>query len=45
MGVALEVWSGMFHVYQMASFVPETKKAVAHITEFVLQNLNRAELA
>jgi hypothetical protein len=34
----------MFHVFQMASFLPETKKAVAHIGEFVQQNLNRAEL-
>jgi monoterpene epsilon-lactone hydrolase len=42
--VTLEVWSGMFHVFQMASFLPETKKAVEHIAEFVLQNLNRAEL-
>lgn len=42
--VTLEVWNGMFHVFQIASFLPEAKKAVAHIAEFVLQNLNRAEL-
>lgn len=42
--VTLETWNEMFHVFQMASFLPETKKAVRHIAEFVSQNLKRSEL-
>jgi acetyl esterase/lipase len=42
--VDLEVWNGMFHVFQLVPFLPETKEAVAHIVEFVRQNLNRAEV-
>jgi len=38
-GVTLEVWDEMFHVFQLVPFLPETKKAVGRIAEFVLQNL------
>ena len=37
--VTLEIWDGMFHVFQVISFLPETKRAVGHIAEFVSQNL------
>jgi monoterpene epsilon-lactone hydrolase len=42
--VTLEIWDEMFHVFQMARLLPETKKAVAHIAEFVSRSLVRAEL-
>ena len=35
--VTLEVWEGMFHVFQMLPFLHETKQAVGHIAEFVAQ--------
>lgn len=35
--VTLEVWEGMFHVFQMLAFLPEAKEALSHIAEFVLQ--------
>jgi acetyl esterase/lipase len=41
----LEVWDGMFHVFQMISLLPETKEAVEHIGDFVSQNLRGAERA
>jgi len=37
--VTLEVWDGMVHVFQLIPFLPETKKAVEHISEFVSENL------
>ncbi len=37
--VTLEIWDGMVHVFQLIPFLPETKKAVEHISEFVSQNL------
>jgi acetyl esterase/lipase len=36
--VTLEIWDQMFHVFQMISFLPETKKAVGNIAEFVAHN-------
>jgi monoterpene epsilon-lactone hydrolase len=33
--VTLQVWEGMFHVFQMIPFLPETKKALGQIGEFV----------
>jgi acetyl esterase/lipase len=33
--VTLQTWEGLFHVFQMFSFLPETAKAVAQVTEFV----------
>ena len=41
--VTLEIWDEMFHVFQMARFLPETKEAVEHITRFVSHNLRTAE--
>ncbi len=41
--VALEVWDGMFHVFQMVAVLPETQEAVANIAEFVTTCLNKAE--
>ncbi len=37
--VTLEIWDEMFHVFQLVSFLPETKKAMGNIAEFVSQNL------
>jgi acetyl esterase/lipase len=42
--VTLEILNEMFHVFQLVSFLPETKTAVGKIAEFVSQNLNRSEL-
>lgn len=33
--VTLDVWDEMFHVFQLVSFLPETKKAVEQIAAFV----------
>ena len=38
--VTLEVWEGMFHVFQTVSFLPETKKAVQRLAEFTAQCVN-----
>ena len=35
MAVTLQTWEGLFHVFQMFSFLPETARAVAQVTEFV----------
>jgi acetyl esterase/lipase len=37
--VTLETWDGMFHVFQMFPFLPETKRAVESIATFVAQRL------
>ncbi len=37
--VTLEIWDEMFHVFQLVSFLPETKKAMERIAGFVAQNL------
>jgi acetyl esterase/lipase len=37
--VTLEIWDGMFHNFQLLQFLPETKKAMKHIAEFVSQRL------
>lgn len=39
--VTLEIWDEMFHVFQLIPFLPETKKAIESIAEFVSQNLAR----
>lgn len=40
--VTLEIWNGMFHVFQMIWFLAETKKAIGHIAEFVSRGLTSA---
>lgn len=42
--VSLEVWEGMFHVFQMVSFLPETKKAMQQIALFVFKRFNNSEV-
>lgn len=42
--VTLEVWDEMFHVFPLFPFLPETKKAVGHIAEFISQHLDVARL-
>ena len=37
--VSLEIWDEMFHVFQLISFLPETKEALAQITNFTAQNI------
>ena len=37
--VTLKIWDEMFHVFQLIPFLPETKKMVDSIAEFVSQNL------
>ena len=33
--VTLQTWEGLFHVFQMFSFLPETARAVAQVAEFM----------
>jgi monoterpene epsilon-lactone hydrolase len=33
--VNLETWEGMFHVFQIISFIPETKQCLDHIAGFI----------
>ncbi len=40
--VTLEIWDEMFHVFQLIPFLPEAKKAVGSIAEFVSTNLKRS---
>ena len=35
--VTLEIWDEMFHVFQLISFLPETRKALLQIAKFVVQ--------
>ena len=37
--VTLEIWDEMFHVFQMVPILPETKRAVKSIAEFVSKHL------
>jgi len=37
--IALEIWDEMFHVFQMFSFLPDTKRAMESIAKFVYRNL------
>jgi acetyl esterase/lipase len=39
--VTLETWEGMFHVFHMLPFLPETKRALDAIAAFVSQRLVR----
>jgi acetyl esterase/lipase len=39
--VTLEIWEEMFHVFQLISFLPETKEALAHIAKFVVQYIEK----
>jgi len=41
--VTLEVWDGMFHVFQMVPILPETRKAVEQIARFTTHILKRSE--
>jgi len=41
--VILEVWDEMFHVFQLVSFLPETKEAMQHIAEFVTRCIRKLE--
>ena len=43
--VSLDVYVDMFHVFQLLPFLPETRKAVRHIAEFVIQRLNSENLS
>jgi acetyl esterase/lipase len=38
--VTLEVWKEMFHVFHLLGFLPETRKAVTRIAEFVADKLS-----
>jgi len=31
----LQTWEGLFHVFQMASFLPETGQALANVSAFL----------
>ena len=37
--VTLETWDGMFHLFQIIPFVPETQQSIAHIAGFVTNKL------
>ena len=36
--VNLEIWSEIFHVFQIIPFLPETKEALESMASFVSQN-------
>lgn len=38
--VTLEIWEGMFHVFQAIPFLPESKAALGHIADYVCQRLS-----
>jgi acetyl esterase/lipase len=42
--VTLEVWDGMFHVFQLVPFLPETKRAVGQIAGFASQTFSRSDV-
>ncbi len=33
--VTLQTWAGLFHVFQMAAFLPETREALAQVATFL----------
>ena len=37
--VTLETWDGMFHLFQIIPFVPETQQSIAQIAGFVTNKL------
>ncbi|NMC52833.1 MAG: alpha/beta hydrolase [Chloroflexi bacterium] len=37
--VHLETWEGLFHVFQIVAFIPETKQSLDHISKFIMRNL------
>jgi acetyl esterase/lipase len=37
--ITLKTWEGMFHVFQMVAFLPETQKSLDHINQFITTNL------
>lgn len=39
--VTLEIWDGMFHVFQILPFLPETQRSLDHIATFITTNLNQ----
>lgn len=41
--VTLEVWQDMFHVFQLVSFLPETKEAMQHMAKYVTRNVKKLE--
>jgi acetyl esterase/lipase len=41
--VELEVWPGATHVFQLAEFRPETRRAVEHIVRFVRMRAGRPD--
>jgi len=38
--VTLKTWEGMFHVFQIIGFVPETQKSLEQISQFITTNLH-----
>ncbi len=41
--VTLRIWDGMYHVFPLVPFLPETRQAMAQIGEFVSKNLSTGE--
>lgn len=39
--VVLETWEGLFHVFQMVPFLPESKKSLAHIAQFITSQISQ----
>ena len=39
--VVLETWEGMFHVFQIISFLPETRKALEHTARFLSKHFKK----
>jgi len=37
--VKLQTWEGMFHVFQMVPFLPESRESLGLIAAFISQNI------
>jgi hypothetical protein len=40
--VVIELWEGIFHVFQIVPFIPETNRSLEHIAEFISSKLSAA---
>jgi monoterpene epsilon-lactone hydrolase len=41
--VVIELWEGMFHVFQIVPFMPESNLSLEHIAEFIWSKLSAAQ--
>jgi monoterpene epsilon-lactone hydrolase len=41
--VVIELWEGMFHVFQIVPYLPESNLSLEHIAEFIWSKLSAAQ--